>query len=97
MIIAPDGYTKRAKLAEHFIHVPDALRKHNNYFSLHFIINAVRQAVPDQGVLYQKLVDMEESPWKRFLSMEVLVSAFGGSKAYKLALQNSSGPVLVDL
>ncbi|KAF8324719.1 uncharacterized protein EI90DRAFT_3074900 [Cantharellus anzutake] len=97
MIIAPDGYNKRAKVAEHFIHVADALRKHNNYFSLHFVINAIRQAVPDQGVLYQKLVDVEESPWKRFLSMEVLVSAFGGSKAYKLALQNSSGPVLVDL
>jgi RasGEF domain len=95
VILGPDGFMRRAKVAEHFISIALALRRLNNYFGAHALTNGIRGTLVDGDTLEMKVAETPD--FKLFLSMEKLFSSRGSFSAYRLALRNSHGPVIPDL
>ena len=95
MILGPDAFMRRAKVAEHFISIALALRRLNNYFGAHALTNGIRGTLADGDILGMKVAETPD--FKLFLSMEKLFNSYGSFSAYRLALRNSHGPVIPDL
>jgi len=95
VILGPDAFMRRAKVAEHFISIALALRRLNNYFGAHALTNGIRGTLADGDILGMKVAETPD--FKLFLSMEKLFNSYGSFSAYRLALRNSHGPVIPDL
>jgi len=96
LILAPDGYDQRAKVSIKLIAVCLALRRLNNYSACHALMNGIGNMLREGG---DPFVDRVSpcADWKGFRSLELLFSVYGGYGRYRLALRNSSGPVIPDM